>query len=286
MDLRKRPALACQLNLITTPEMHYCWQDWQALWRARALCLTMTRRELASRYAGSAAGVLWAYLQPLLTVAAYILVFDIVFAMRMGDNAPTSRVGTYLVAGALPWLLFCESLARGAGSLIEAGGLLQKNALPPVLFVARSVFAGWVVFVPLMVLLTLGYLPVSGLSWALLAIPLLLLLQGLLTFLLAHVLAIMAAAVRDTVQVLSFALSVGIYLSPILFPLSLFPQAWRWVLFANPMTALVLGYQSVLLQGAWPGLVLWLVILTWLLALAAVLNMLIRRSRDELVDWL
>lgn len=266
--------------------MQHCWQDWQALVRARGLLWTMTRRELASRYAGSAAGVLWAYLQPVLMVAAYFLVFDVVFSMRMGDNAPTARVGTYLVVGALPWLAFCESLSRGASSLVDAGGLLQKNALPPVLFVARSVLAGWVVFVPLMALLTLAYLPVSGFSWALLAIPLLLLLQGALALLLAHVLAILAAAVRDTTQVLSFALSVGIYLSPILFPLSLFPQAWRWVLFANPMTALVLGYQAVLLQGAWPGLALWAVALGWLLALALLLNVLIRRSRDELVDWL
>lgn len=266
--------------------MRDCWQDWQALGRTRGLLWIMTRRELASRYAGSVAGVLWAYLQPLLTVGAYFLVFDLVFSMRMGDNAPTSRVGTYLVVGSLPWLAFCESLSRGASSLVDAGGLLQKNALPPVLFVARSVLASWVVFVPLMALLTLGYLPLSGFGPALLATPLLLLLQGVLALLLAHLLAILAAAVRDTLQVLNFVLSVGIYLSPVLFPLSLFPEAWRWVLFANPMTALVLGYQSVLLQGTWPALNLWLVTLGWLVVLALLLNTLIRRSRDELVDWL
>lgn len=246
----------------------------------------MTRRELASRYAGSAAGLLWAYLQPLLMVGAYFLVFDVVFAMRMGDDAPSTRMGTYLVVGALPWLSFCESVSRGASSLVEAGGVLQKNALPPVLFVARSVLAGWVVFVPLMVLLTLGYLPISGFGLALLAMPLLLILQGLLAFLLAHLLAILAAAVRDTLQVLAFALSVGIYLSPVLFPLSLFPQAWRWVLFANPMSALVLAYQSVLLKGTWPTVDLWAIALAWLLVMALLLNSLIKRSRDELVDWL
>jgi lipopolysaccharide transport system permease protein len=129
-------------------------------------------------------------------------------------------------------------------------------------------------------------LPVSGVGWSLLAIPLLLLLQGVLAFLLAYLLAIFAAAVRDTLQVLGFALSVGIYLSPIFFPLSMFPQEWRWMLFANPMTALVLAYQSVLLQGTWPGLTLWAVALGWLLVLAWLLNGLIKRSRDELVDWL
>jgi len=142
------------------------------------------------------------------------------------------------------------------------------------------------VFVPLMVLLTVGYLPISGLGWSHLALPLLLLLQGALALLLAHVLAILAAAVRDTIQVLGFILSVGIYLSPVLFPLSLFPEAWRWVLFANPMSALVLGYQAVLLKGAWPVLDLGLVAFGWTVGLTLILNILIKRSQDELVDWL
>lgn len=266
--------------------MHYALQDWRAVWHARALLVTLTRRELASRYAGSAAGVLWAYVQPVLMVAVYFLVFDVVFGLRMGANAPTERVGTYLVVGALPWLAFCEALSRGASSLVDAGGLLQKNALPPVLFVARSVLASWLVFAPLMAALTLLYIPVSGVQYAKLAILLLMVMQGLMAYLLAHVLAILAAAVRDTTQVLAFALSVGIYLSPILFPLSLFPPAWRWVLFANPMSALVMCYQSVLLQGAWPALELWAVAGGWLLGLALLLNVLIKNSRDELVDWL
>lgn len=246
----------------------------------------MVRRELAARYAGSAAGMAWAFAQPLLTVAAYYLVFDVVFAMRMGSNAPTQHVGTYLIVGSLPWLAFCEGVSRGTNSLVEAGNVLQKNALPPVLFVARSVLASWLVFVPLMLLMTLVYLPLSGLGWAITAVPLLLLLQGLLVYLLAYALAILTAALRDTAQVLGFVLSVGIFLSPVLFPLNLFPEGWRWVLFANPMTAFVLGYQAVLLKGEWPALYLWGVALIWLLILTLLLNALVRRSRDELVDWL
>ena len=246
----------------------------------------MTRRELKSRYVGSALGMLWAYLQPLLMVGAYFLVFDVVFAMRMGEGAPTARVGTYLVVGALPWLAFCEALQRGASSLVEAGPLLQKNALPPVLFVARSVLAGMAVFGPLMVLLTLVYLPISGVVWPLMALPILLLLQGLLAYLLAHTLAIMAAALRDVLQVLGFMLMVGVYLSPVLFPISLIPAGWRWLLYANPMSALVMGYQAVMLKGEWPGQQIWLVTVLWILVSGLLLNALIRRSRDELVDWL
>lgn len=62
-----------------------------SVWNARALVWVLTRREVASRHAGTAVGVLWPYLQPLLTVAAYYLVFDVVFRMRLGEGAPRMR---------------------------------------------------------------------------------------------------------------------------------------------------------------------------------------------------
>lgn len=266
--------------------LHHCRQDWRTLWGARSLVWTLTRRELSGRYAGSAAGVLWAYLQPILTVAAYWLVFDLVFALRVGSDTATHRMGAYLIAGSLPWLAFSDSVSRATSSLIEAGSLLQKNAMPPVLFVARNVLASWVVYAPLLALMALAYLPTQGLRSAFLALPLLIVLQGVLSYVLGHVLALFAAAVRDTVQMLGFFLTVGIYLTPVFFPLSLFPTQWRWVLFANPMTALVIAYQQILLQGAWPDLHLWVITGVWTVLAAFALNGLIARSRDELVDWL
>ena len=79
---------------------------------------------------------------------------------------------------------------------------------------------------------------------------------------------------------------MGIYLTPILFPITMFPQEWRWLLWFNPMASYVLGYQSALLQGQWPALQVWVVSFVWIALLAVVLNVLVRRSRDQLVDWL
>ncbi len=256
------------------------------MWRARRLLWTLTRREVTARHAGTAFGAFWAYAQPLLTLAAYVLVFDIVFAMRLGPNAPTARVGLFLVVGALPWMAFCDGLNRGMNSLIEAGGLLQKNALPPGLFPLRAVLASAVIYAPLMLLLLLAYGPQHGLAPALLAVLPLLAAQWLLCALLAWALAICTAALRDTAQVVGFLLSLGIFLSPVLFPIEQFPAAARWVLWLNPMTAPVLGFQQVLLRGEWPQAGLWLVMAGWLLATALLLGLLLRRSRDQLVDWL
>lgn len=257
-----------------------------SLIRGHKLLWVMARREISTRYAGTAAGVLWAYVQPLLTVAAYYLVFDVVFAMRLGENAPTKAVGAYLVVGALPWMAFCDAVTRGMSSLVEAGGVLQKNALPPALFPAKSVVASMVVYGPLLLALILGYGPQHGFSLALLSMPVLVGLQFLLCLLLAYVLAILAAAVRDTLQVVAFLLSIGIFMSPILFPMSMFPEQWRWALWLNPMSALVTGYQAALLQGHWPPASAWLITLTWITCCALMLEILLRRSSDQLVDWL
>jgi lipopolysaccharide transport system permease protein len=121
---------------------------------------------------------------------------------------------------------------------------------------------------------------------ALWVFPFLVALQWLLSYLCAHVLAILTAASRDTTQALGFALSIGIYLSPVLFPLNLFPSEWQWLLYINPMTSLVLSYQSVLLIGKVPDISLWCILLGWIALMTFILWGIIVRSREELVDWL
>ena len=230
--------------------------------------------------------MLWAYIQPTLTIAAYYLVFDIVFAMRLGDAAPTRSVGTYLIVGALPWMAFGDALSRGASSLVDNSGLLQKNALPPTLFPARSVLASVLVFSPLLLLLLISYWPLHHGAAAILAVPILWTLQTLMVLCMAIALSILTTALRDTTQFLAFALQMGIFLSPALFPYAQFPEAWRWVLWLNPMTPFLLGYQASLLQGMWPDYTIWFGILAWLVLFAAMAKTLHSRSKDHLVDWL
>jgi lipopolysaccharide transport system permease protein len=114
----------------------------------------------------------------------------------------------------------------------------------------------------------------------------LLALQLVLCCIMGYLLAVLAAALRDTLQIVTFLLSVGIFVSPVLFPMSMFPQDWRWVLWINPMTPVVAGYQAVLLQGEWPSGATWIALVLWIAGSAVVLDAAVRRSRDVLVDWL
>lgn len=257
-------------------------------WKYRGIIWALTLRDIRGRYAGSALGVAWAYLQPLLVVASYILVFDIVFSLRAQSSGGSVRLGAYLIAGALPWLTFTEGLSRGASSLVEAGSLLQKNNLPVGIFVLRTVLSAVVVYAPLLIVVAMGFAITLGTyaNWAWMALPLLLLLHFTLIFVLAYTGALLAAASRDILQLLTFSLAVGIYLSPVLFPIELFPQQWRWVLYLNPMTGLVLGYQDLMLGGHWPATATWLASVGWIACGGGLLTWLLRNSKEQIRDWL
>lgn len=256
------------------------------LWGARALLRVMAARDLQARHAGSAFGIAWLYAQPLLTIGAYFLIFDIVFKLRLGDGAPTRALGAYLIVGIVPWLAFSDAVGRGMMSLVEAGGLLQKNPMPPVLFPVRAVLSSAVVFLPLIALLVPLYAAHHGFSPALLLLVPLLALAVVTWCLLAYALAILAAALRDVIQVVTFVLGIGMFLSPVLFPPSMFPAQLAWLLWLNPMTPAVLGAQSLLLKGVAPGFEVWLAMVVWPALLAVFLDRLIARSREQLIDWL
>lgn len=258
----------------------------RGLWAARSLLGMMVRRELAARHAGSVVGIGWAYVQPLLTMAAYYFMFDVVFKARLAENAPTRAVGAFLIVGMLPWQAFCEATSRASASLLDAADLLQKNPLPLVLFPMRAVLAAATVYMPLFVLLVLAYIPLHRFGAGLLVLPVWLGFQLLLCFLLGYLLSVLAAAMRDVIQVLGFALNIGIFASPVLFPASMFPESLRWLLWLNPMTPLVEGYQSILLQGALPATSAWIGCIAWLGGLAIILDQILSHSREQIVDWL
>jgi lipopolysaccharide transport system permease protein len=262
------------------------WTDLNALARSRKLLALMTRREIAARHAGSALGAIWLYAQPILSIAAYYLVFDVVFKMKLGEGAPARGVGTYMIVGMLPWIAFVDAVNRGMVSLLDAGALLQKNPLPPALFPARAVLAAAAIHLPLMLLLALAYAPLHHFAPALVLLPVLLAMMLALWYLLSYILAILAAALRDVQQIVAFALSVGVFVSPVLFVPSMIPDGFGWVIWANPMTPPVLGLQALLLAGGMPEPGVWLGLAIWTMTLAFVLDRLLARSREQLIDWL
>ncbi len=261
-------------------------EEVRAAYRLRRLLTVMVGRDLAARHAGAVFGRAWVVGQPLLMLGAYFLLFDVVLGARLGDVAPQRGMGVFLIAGMLPWMAFTDAVSRAMTSLVEAGPLLQKNPLPPVLFPLRSTLASLVSYGPLMLLLWLAYAPYHGFAWPVLAVPVLILAQFAMIFVLGYLLAVLVAAMRDVQQLVGFLLAAGLFLTPILFSFEMFPESFRWVLWLNPMTPIVLAFQSLLLQGSWPVTEAFMVLAAWFAVLALMLAVAVERSHDHLVDWL
>lgn len=256
-----------------------------SLLRQRHLLTGMAWRELRARHAGSAMGMGWFIAHPLLILLAYAFLFDIVFQIRMGETVAVRSFAAYLVIGLLPWLAFADALGRGSAALVEAGSLLQKSALPPEVFPARSVLSSGMGYAPFMLLLPAGYALFHAPHWTQWLVPWWFLTQLAMTLYLAMLLAVLAAALRDVVQVVAFALSIGLFLSPILYPIAMVPESFRFLLWINPMTPWVLGYHDLILAGVLPSGGTLLAAGAWLLLLGTTAERILRRSREQVADW-
>ena len=216
--------------------------------RNYALFRNFLRRELFSRYLGSISGLAWALLHPLALLAVYHFVFTTVF--RTG--AMNGKSFLMFVAVALwPWLAAQEALQRGTASIAGYAGLIRKVAFPHQIVVYASVaatlalqFAGYLTV--LVVLAAFGE-PVHF-EGLLLAVPLWLILAVAVTGL-ALALAALQVFIRDVEHILMPVLMILMYLTPILYPLSLVPDGMKPWVAANPFGYLVDRLRDALLDG-------------------------------------
>ena len=216
--------------------------------RNRALFRNFFQRELTTRYLGSVTGLAWALLHPLALLGVYWFVFTMVF--RAGAFGGQSFL-TFVAVALWPWLAAQEALSRGTVSLSSYAGLIRKVAFPHELVVYASIaatltlqFGGYVAV--LLVLRAFGEpLHLEGL---LLAIPLWIVMAVAITGL-TLALASLQVFIRDVEHVLMPILMILMYLTPILYPLTLVPADLRPWVAANPFGWLVGRLRDALLDG-------------------------------------
>jgi len=216
--------------------------------RERALFANFFRRELVIRYLGSISGLAWAFVNPIILLAVYHFVFTTVFRAGAMDG----KSFLLFVAVALwPWLAAQEALQRGTVSIAGYSGLIRKVAFPHQTIVYASVAATFALqfvgYVIVLVVLGLFGEPVRF-EGLLLAVPLWIILAVAVTGL-ALALAALQVFIRDVEHVLMPVLMILMYLTPILYPLSLVPEELKPWVAANPFGYLVTRLRDALLDG-------------------------------------
>ena len=222
--------------------------DWRELWEGRELLYFLVERDIKVRYKQTVLGVAWAILQPVFTMIVFTVIFGR-FAKIPSDGLPYA---IFVFAGLLPWTFFASNIGQASMSLLNQQSLLTKIYLPRLFIPASAIGSGlvdllvaFVVFAALM-----AYYGIS-LSWNVLAVPLLIALTAAASLGAGLSLAALIVTYRDFRYVVPFLVQTLMYVSPVIYPVSMVPTEWQPLLALNPMAGIIDGFRSSLLGVPW-----------------------------------
>jgi len=234
---------------------------WRPLWELPGrfeLVLSFARRDLVARYKGSALGIAWAILTPVIMIAIFTFIFAGIFGARFGARGSSWDYALYLFCGLLPWTMFQDTLQRSSTTIIERANLVKRVVFPlEALPLAQTLSAlgnqlfGTVALLFAIVIIQREFHP------TVLWLPVLLIPQLIATVGAAWLVASLGVFFRDLTQGITLILMAWMYLTPIIYPETIVPERYRPFINANPFTALVRSYRQIFLEGKapdWPSL--------------------------------
>ena len=224
-------------------------RGWQALglkelWEFRELFYFLAWRDIKVRYKQTALGASWAILQPLLSMLIFTLIFGIL-AKIPSDGLPYPL---FAYSALLPWQLFVYALTQSSNSLIENARLISKVYFPRLVVPLASVVAGVVDFFiafSFLILLMFYYGVVP--TWGVLALPFFLILALGAAMSVGLWMSALNVKYRDVRYTIPFLAQAWMFATPIVYPSSMIPEAWRWLYGLNPMAGVVEGFRWALL---------------------------------------
>lgn len=224
------------------------------LWSSRRLIRRLAVNDFKKRYAGSYMGVIWAFVQPVVTVIMYWIVFDLVFNTRQQMVAGGMDIPyvLFLTTGLAPWFFFSEALTSGTNSLIEYNYLVKKVvfkiSILPLIKVIAALFVHLVfIVVMLIVALCYGVYP----SVYLIQLPYYTACAFVLVLSLSYTTCAVQVFFRDLAHLISILLQLFMWATPVLWDVNMVPMEYRWIVKLNPVVYIVNGYRMSLYGGEW-----------------------------------
>jgi lipopolysaccharide transport system permease protein len=240
-------------ELVIRPRSGWIAINWRELVRSRELLYFLIWRDVKIRYKQTALGVAWAVLQPLLTMLIFTAIFG-QFAKIPSDGVPYP---IFVFAGLVPWTFFANGVAQGGQSLVSQQQLLTKIYLPR-LFIPTAAVGAFLVDMAIslgiyaVLLAFYRVVPSPGVVF----LPILVVLTVVATLGLGYLLAALTVTYRDFRYVVPFMIQVLMYVSPVIYPVSMVPARFRALLALNPMAGLIEAYRSAILGTPWNPLTL------------------------------
>ena len=224
-------------------------RGWRALnfgeiWSYRELLWILAGRDIKVRYKQTAIGVAWVILRPVGSVAIFTVVFGYL-AKIPSEGYPYP---VFVLAALIPWNFFSGAVTASGNSVVGQTGLVGKVYFPrliiPIASIGNSVVDFAISGIFLLVLLPFfGVLFTLSLLW----VPMLLLMVLCLALGVGTLFSALIVRYRDFVGLMGYLLQIWMYVTPVVYPASLVPERWRWILYLNPMTGLTEGFRAAFL---------------------------------------
>ena len=210
------------------------------LYNYRELMKTNVKKEIRGKYKNSFLGVLWSFLNPLLQILVYAVVFQVIL------KNPKENYAIFICCGLIPWTFFSSAITRSAFTMVENGNLLKKVFFPREILPLSIVTSEAVNFL-ISTVIIIGFVMIGGIgiSKYILFYPLVLIAQYILLIGISLIVSSISVYVRDLQHLIGVAMQLLFYATPIVYSSEMLPENYKWILNINPMTWIINAYRDI-----------------------------------------
>lgn len=210
------------------------------LYQYREFLKTNVKKDIRGKYKGSFLGVLWSFINPLLTALVYAIVFPFILKGSQDNYV------TFIVIAILPWNWFTTVISQGTFCILANAGIIKKVYFPREILPISTATSGLVNFL-ISTPIILMFLLFSGIGFNkyILFLPVIAIIQYLLTLAIIMITSAINVYIRDAEYIINFFVTMLFYATPVLYSADLFPKQFRQFLYLNPMTTIINGYRDI-----------------------------------------
>lgn len=226
----------------------------------RTMIAGLVKKDLKGRYKGSVLGFMWTFINPLLQLAIYTFVFQIIM------KNPVPQYYLHLFVALVPWIFFSSSLTTGSQAILGQANMVKKIYFPrevmPIAYTTSSFINMILSFIIVLAVVVFSPRPFS--ITAILCLPLIMIIQYILVLGVTMLTSSLTVYLRDLEHIMGVLNMAFMYLSPVVYGIDYIPERLRRIYMLNPMAPIILSYRDILYYGKVPEptMVLWALLLS------------------------
>ena len=221
----------------------------QKIYNYRELLKTNVKKEIRGRYKNSFLGILWSFLNPLLMLMVYAIIFPIIL------KSPEKNYTMFLMTALIPWTFFTTGITQGAAVVIANANILKKVYFPREILPISIVTSGLVNFLISCIIIFI-FLIFTGIGFSeyLIFFPIYVFIEYILILGCVFILSSVTVYLRDLEHIIGVVIQALFYATPIVYSMNMIPEAFSWVFKINPMAYVIQGFRDTLYYQTMPDL--------------------------------